>query len=594
MILLLAGLVIALQFPATQNYITQKAIHFISDKTHTKVTLGGINVAFPKSVVLKDLFLEDQQHDTLLYSHRFAVDIDMMKLFSHHIELNAIDVENLTSHVSRSKADSSFNFDFLIKAFVKEPPADTTTQPGWKFSLSNIHLEKIFFTLDDDVAGSQMAFRIGNFKTHFKDFDLDSMKFDIENIDLVNTSASVIQTKTSPAPASENTSPEMPGYNVNVHGINLSAVSLLFQTPQQILDMKIGQASVVTHNMSIADQKIELEKAALSDSKIYFTINKIITTDTVAQKAKEAVTTTESLQPSWKVTLEDLDLKNNVMGFNNFNSPELSQGIDFNHLLISGIDADVNSISYDEKNITADIRELKMRDQSGFELKHFQAKITYDSTHAELAELDLQTANSQIRRYISVTYPSIDAIADNIGDLKINADFEHTVIGLSDVLLLQPELAKSLQLKNPEFQSIRVNAKVNGVVKDIYISKMEVRAAGNTVLIMKGNIKGLPDAASAYYDISLQKFSTTNADVRSLINSSMLPSAIAIPAALTMKGYFKGYMKKFNGAADISSSFGNASAKVHMEKNEVYAATFSSDHLDLGKLLRDTTLGPVT
>ena len=107
LLLVAAGIVIALQFPATQNFLTQKAIHFISDKTHTEVTLGEINIAFPKSIVLKDLFLEDQNHDTLLYTKRLAIDIDMMKLFSHQIEMNTIDIQNLTSHIFNKQYPSS-------------------------------------------------------------------------------------------------------------------------------------------------------------------------------------------------------------------------------------------------------------------------------------------------------------------------------------------------------------------------------------------------------------------------------------------------------------------------------------------------------
>ncbi|MCY7409653.1 MAG: translocation/assembly module TamB domain-containing protein [Chitinophagales bacterium] len=593
--LLVAGLVVALQFQATQNYLTQKVIHFVSDKTHTRVKLGEINVAFPKSIVLKDLFLEDQQHDTLLYSHRLAVDIDMMKLFSHRIELNLIDIQNLTSHISRSLPDSSFNFDFLINAFIPTTPV-ANTKSSWEFSLNNINLENIFFSFNDETAGSQMTFNIGNFKTHFKTFDLDAMKFDMGNIDLANTVASIIQTKVAPAATSADTASSKMNYDLNIHSINLSTVSFLFETPQQKLDMQVGKASVTSNNINLTQQKIDLEKFEMSDSKIDFVINKIITVDTVAQKVKDAVTTpsSETQQSLWKVTLQNLNLKNNQVAFNNLNYPVLKEGMDFNHLLISGIEADVKQLSYDEKNISANISEFKWKDQSGFELKHFQAKITYDSSHAELADLDLQTAHSNIRKYISIDYPSIETIVDSLANLKINADFDHAVIGLNDVLLLQPALAKQLQIKNPESQSFEITAKINGRVKDIHIPRLELTAAKNTTLMMSGNIKGLPDVQSAYFDITVQKFSTTNVDVQSLLNSSMLPSNISVPSSISISGFFKGYIKRFDGNANVKSSFGNATAKVNMEKNEVYHATLSSDHFDLAKLLRDTTLGPVT
>ncbi|HYV92026.1 MAG TPA: translocation/assembly module TamB domain-containing protein [Chitinophagales bacterium] len=546
--------------------------------------------------MLKDLFLEDQKHDTLLYSHRLAIDIDMLKLFSHRIELNSIHIQNLSSHVSHSLPDSSFNFDFLIDAFVSKTTTPTAQKSLWKFSLGDISLQKILFTFHDEIEGSEMAFNIGNFKTHFKTFDLDSMKFDIRNIDFDHTIASIIQTKIAPATESNKAVPSKMNYDVNVHDVSLSAVNFLFQTPHQKLNMQIGKGVVTANIINLPKQKIDLKNVELENSNIDFAINKLITTDTVAKTANEAVTTNsnQNQRALWKVTLQNFISKNNVIAFNNYNSPAVKEGMDFNHLLLSGIEADVNHISYDEKNISASIREFKLKEQSGFELKHFQTKFTYDSTHAELADLDLQTSQSHIRKYISIAYPSIQALADSFADLKINADFDHAVIDLDDVLLLQPSLAEQFQIKNPASQRIEVTAKFNGAVKDIHISQLEMTAAKNTVLRMSGNIKGLPDVQAAYFDIIVQKFSTTNTDVQTFLKPEMLPSNITIPPSLDVSGFFKGSMKSFDGKADIQSSFGNATADVNMEKNEVYHAALSSDHFDLKQLLGDTTLGPIT
>lgn len=75
----------------------------------------------------------------------------------------------------------------------------------------------------------------------------------------------------------------------------------------------------------------------------------------------------------------------------------------------------------------------------------------------------------------------------------------------------------------------------------------------------------------------------------------MIPANIAVPGMVSVSGFFKGYMKDFDGRADITSSFGNAQAEITMSKRETYQASVIIDHFDLGKLLRQPeTLGPVT
>ncbi len=600
LILLLIAIIIAIQIPAVQNSVTQKAVHFVSDKTHTKVTLGHINIGFPKSIVLKDLFLEDLKHDTLLYSHRLSVDIDMFKILSHKIEFNQIEIEQLTAHITRSMPDSSFNFDFLMAAFgagdttAKTEP-DTSKSP-WKIALKGIDLKKIHFTFADETAGRTMQFSIGGFNTQFKDFDLDEKRFHIKNINVDHTTASIVQTQAAVSSDTASESGEIL-YDIDVKDVNLSTLNVLFQTPVQKLVIQVDKAGISANKIDLPGQQISLKKFNLSNSSIDFAINKYITADTVAEIAKEAVSEDSSEQQTkpWKVTLENLELKGNTFAFNNANTEIKKSGIDFSHLLLSKIEADVKDILYDGNNIAADINELKGSEQSGFELKHLKTKITYDSIHAELANLDLETGNSHIKKYIAIAYPSIETIADSIASLTVNADLDHIVIGFRDLLLLQPELEKQLNDAGFLAPSIHLNAKIIGTVNDLHIPLFELTAGNNTALILNGNVKGLPEASNAYFDLNLKKFTTTKADLQLLVKQGMLPASIEVPGMVAVSGFFKGYMKDFDGKADITSSFGNAQAKVTMSKRETYNASVIVDHFDLGKLLRQPeTLGLVT
>ena len=68
----------ALQFHAVQRYVAQRALASISEKTHTRIELGSISIAFTHSVVLHNLFVESRQRDTLLFVQNLAVDVNLL------------------------------------------------------------------------------------------------------------------------------------------------------------------------------------------------------------------------------------------------------------------------------------------------------------------------------------------------------------------------------------------------------------------------------------------------------------------------------------------------------------------------------------
>jgi hypothetical protein len=82
----IVGLIIlavaALQFHGVQRYIMQKALSSISEKTHTRIEVGTVTIAFTHSVVLQNIFIEGQQRDTLLSIQSLAIDVNLFSLLS--------------------------------------------------------------------------------------------------------------------------------------------------------------------------------------------------------------------------------------------------------------------------------------------------------------------------------------------------------------------------------------------------------------------------------------------------------------------------------------------------------------------------------
>ncbi len=80
--------VILIQVPAVQNFIKDKAVTFVEGKIHTKVKIGHISLGLPKLVVLENVYFEDQKKDTLIAGDKLKVDISLLKLLNHQVEVN--------------------------------------------------------------------------------------------------------------------------------------------------------------------------------------------------------------------------------------------------------------------------------------------------------------------------------------------------------------------------------------------------------------------------------------------------------------------------------------------------------------------------
>ena len=151
-ILWIIGVIIALvilivfliRIPSVQNYIAGKVTHYVEGKIGTPVKIGYINIDFPKKLVLQDIYLEDQSKDTLVAGQRIAVDINMLKLLKNTVEIQSIEAKGMTAKIRRTLPDSSFNFDYIVKAFASEkeskPTADTTS--ALLFNLDKVNLDK--------------------------------------------------------------------------------------------------------------------------------------------------------------------------------------------------------------------------------------------------------------------------------------------------------------------------------------------------------------------------------------------------------------------------------------------------------------------
>ena len=124
-IIIFATLPILLQSSKIQRFVTQTIIHELSNKLHSKVTAGKIEYKLFNEIAIHDLYVEDQQQDTLLFTKQASARFNFWKFFDGKILFTSIEFNELYGNLVVDTAGHS-NLDFVIQAFKKPQKTDST------------------------------------------------------------------------------------------------------------------------------------------------------------------------------------------------------------------------------------------------------------------------------------------------------------------------------------------------------------------------------------------------------------------------------------------------------------------------------------
>jgi hypothetical protein len=601
-------IVILIQVPAVQNFAKDKAVTFIQGKIHTKVKIGHISLGLPKLLVLEDVYFEDQKKDTLIAGEKLKVDISLFKLLSHKVEINEINLEGITTNINRG-ADSTFNFDYIIKAFAgeqKKPVKPTDTSSTMKFSIDKVILDKINVSYKDAITGNNIKFLLGHFDTRIKDFDMDKMKFTIPKITISDIDARIIQSPVTASgaaivPVDTTTKPISMALNLGI--IDISKVKVDYRSNTMSTQVGLGKLLVEIDKIDLKNQNVGIKNIELADTKASLAFSQPQSVKkTVVKVVKKLDTLVASPQSGkgWRVTLGKISFSNDNIKFDNNAQKPIAKGLDFGHMNIHDLNVDAENIAYSPDTISGKINTFTFSEKSGLNIKKFHTSFLYGPKSAYLNDLLVETPQSVIQKQVQVSYPSIASLSTNLGQLFVNANLDGSRLGLKDVLLLMPTMATMDPFKRAPNAVFKIDGRVVGKVNDLRINNLEISGLSKTHIKASAILRGLPNVNKAYFDVTLNDFNTGSDDIAKLVSPGMIPASVNIPANLNLKGTFKGGMYNFktnmqlrssDGAIDLNADMKNGNSK----PNAAYTANVKVSDLNIGALTKQPqTVGTVT
>lgn len=303
------------------------------------------------------------------------------------------------------------------------------------------------------------------------------------------------------------------------------------------------------------------------------------------------------------VQINDFDL---IIEQQEHRDPEY--GIDYSDMHLEQTSALINDFVLRGSVIGGDIRNFTTTEHCGFRIDNFTGKFLVDRGIINLRDFNIATAGSSVHlRSLVLRGEDWSSYKDFVHNVAIDGELYDTSVSTDDIAHFAPALLPW------KLMARDVDAVVAGSVADMNIDVRNISFGEKSSLRSDITLRGLPDVKRATMALDLKQLATCEADVALLASSiggSELPekirSVMSGAGEMILAGRFDGGISSFETDLKLTTQAGNAALAVSRSpikaekgsdvKERRYAVRASADvrHLRLGRLLRDTTLGPAT
>ena len=180
--LTLSILLLVFQYKPVQTWAARKGAAYLSEKLHTKVSIGSLYLEPFSSIVLEDFYVLDQKKDTLVNMSKLTVDINAFSIFrsikQRTIDLSLVKLDNSSVYLKEYK-DSTSNVKFIVD-FFSSPDTSKSTGKPWnvifgKIAVNNLHFRYKNYLVDTLING-----------VNFDDVDVKKFSTVIDSMDVIH------------------------------------------------------------------------------------------------------------------------------------------------------------------------------------------------------------------------------------------------------------------------------------------------------------------------------------------------------------------------------------------------------------------------
>jgi len=596
LLILVIAILLFVRSPWGQGIIVDKIVSSVSKKTGTTVELEKLFITFDGNILLKGLYLEDKQGDTLVYSKYLEADVPLISIIrGQGISVDFLEWEGVVANIVRKDSISGFNYQFLVDAYAPADnpatPQDPTAAP-MQINLGDFKFLNFKLSFNDAVGGITSTLKLDRLKLEMEETDLEKMRFHISNAELENTTFKYTQTKPFPTPEKED-SAALPF--IRVDNIALKNVFADYSSQPDGLSavVEVGTFTGDAAEIDLEQSIIDINDLALAYSDILLEMT--TTTAATTGTAKEALIINEESQafewPEWQINVEAIALENIDLSYF-VNGAELVEGkFNPNAVVLNDLDFIAENILLKEEAVSMHLETFNFNSASGLELNRFNFDLEMTENILVLESLDFKLNDNELHGNLTLKYDSVQELLNASENVSVKGEFSKIDIHLKDIFHFQPELRNNEYLAALSEKPISGNFKIDGILSSLQISSADFNWGANTSLSANGTVQNPLDPENLKFNFPNLNISSTRPDLQKLIKEEDL--GIEIPEKVTLTGQVRGTPEDITTNAFLQTSDGNIKLNGNFSSLEglVYNADIEVEDLQLGNLLGNDQLG---
>lgn len=159
--------------PAFQNWLVGQITETLSDKLKAKVHVGHVQVHFFNKLELRDIYVEDQQGDTLVHAQKLYASVRRFQPLQKKIYLDNIELLTPTVNIYRMPGRKAYNYQFIIDSLTT-PSTETPPPFGQAFDINfrEVRLTLLKLSLTDSVSQQSLHITLNDLSVAARKIDL--------------------------------------------------------------------------------------------------------------------------------------------------------------------------------------------------------------------------------------------------------------------------------------------------------------------------------------------------------------------------------------------------------------------------------------
>jgi len=596
--------VLLLQVPAVQDYLRRQGEQYLQNKLHTKVRIGYLRARSWKYLELRNVYVADTARQALLYSGSLKVHYNLLALLNNELRVNKLEWDTLLVNAYRQGQDTTFNFQFIIDAFVSPDTTPDTLAPEtgttMQFHIKDVALRQIKLRYIDEPEGLSAVLQWDTLLVDPDDLLVNEGVYAFRGITLSGLTGFFRQAyrpKATPAAAPPPAAADTVAAPFHLLLKKLLVANSAFQYQREDIGIsttwKIGSLQVENINIDQDSTRIQTGDISIRHTQGALVLSAARDT-TPPAPAPDSPT-----GGTWRVATTQALLEQLTFRYDNNTAPAprgAGSDPDYNHLLLQDFNTRISDISYRGDTLNALLHHLRLRDRSGFAVKQAHMFLTYTPQTISLQDLLLETNRSVLRRHIVITVPSWSTVANHLDQLEIRANLDSTRIALGEWLPFVPDARTNTAMQPLWNKQLTIDAILKGSLGHLNIQRLYIADNAGNKVQAHGEIFHAASPDSIRANLPRLMLQSGDQALRAWLPAGTLPDTPRLPRQMLLTGSLRGGLADLQTKLQLQSDMANVMLNAHLVNitdsvRSSYSVDVPSFHVHPGQLLYDTTMG---